>query len=423
MEKQDISSFVLSGIMQKKPLLLNRLFSAAFFLCLSILAGCGGSGGSATPPTPAGDSLEAWHWRNPLPQGNQLNGVAYGRGLFVAVSSGSTIITSPDGVHWTAVTTGAIQGLNAITYGNGLFVAVGGYETPSHSYSGTVATSADGINWTVRNDLAISNYSRLFGVAFGNGIFVAVGELGTIFTSPDGITWSAGTSVTSENLTAVTFGNGVFVAVGFRGTILTSVDGKTWSQSISGTQATLYGAGHGNGLFVAVGGTYGGRTSPTTGIVLTSDDGITWNVSAATGSPLSGIAFGNNTFVATGGVILVSGNGMNWNEHQAPATSLTSSVVWGNNVFVSVWAGAVKPDIAVSPDGASWGAVGKDFLADVSGIRSIAYGNSTFVMVGWSGAIFTSPDGIIWTPSPDSGKYGDLYCVRFINGAFLAVGQ
>ena len=36
---------------------------------------------------------EEWEWRNPLPQGNTLNGVTYGDGQFVAVGDAGTILT------------------------------------------------------------------------------------------------------------------------------------------------------------------------------------------------------------------------------------------------------------------------------------------------------------------------------------------
>src|SRR5437763_5481011 len=42
------------------------------------------------------DPLDTWAWRNPLPTGNHLNGVAYRNGLFVAVGDVGTILTSAD---------------------------------------------------------------------------------------------------------------------------------------------------------------------------------------------------------------------------------------------------------------------------------------------------------------------------------------
>jgi hypothetical protein len=59
--------------------------------------------------------------------GKDLNAVAYGNGLFVAVGYGGTILTSPDGAGWTARTSGTSNALLGVAYGNGKFVAVGQY--------------------------------------------------------------------------------------------------------------------------------------------------------------------------------------------------------------------------------------------------------------------------------------------------------
>jgi hypothetical protein len=53
----------------------------------------------------------------------------------VAVGKGGTILTSPDGVSWTARASPTGNYLFGVTYGNGLFVAVGG---------GTILTSRTG---------------------------------------------------------------------------------------------------------------------------------------------------------------------------------------------------------------------------------------------------------------------------------------
>jgi hypothetical protein len=67
------------------------------------------------------------------------------------------------------------------------------------------------VNWTRRTS---GTSDWLFGVTYGNGLFVAVGWDGTILTSPDGVNWTARTSGTSNCLSGVTYGNGLFVAVG-----------------------------------------------------------------------------------------------------------------------------------------------------------------------------------------------------------------
>jgi hypothetical protein len=96
-------------------------------------------------------------------------------------------------------------------------------------------------------------------VAFGSGRFVTVGNLGTVFTSGDGITWTNVDSGFSNILYGVAYGAGKFTAVGFPSTttgfstVLTSPDGLAWTERSPGSVQTLWGVAHGNGSFVAVG--------------------------------------------------------------------------------------------------------------------------------------------------------------------------
>ena len=58
--------------------------------------------------------------------------------------------------------------------------------------------------------------------------FVAVGESGTIITSPDGTTWTSRTDlIYGDTLRGVTYANSKFVTVGESGTLLISTDGTT----------------------------------------------------------------------------------------------------------------------------------------------------------------------------------------------------
>ena len=80
-------------------------------------------------------------------------------------------MTSPDGVTWTSRTSVADNNWYSVAYGNGLFVAV--------SVSGTgnrVMTSPDGVTWTSRTSAADNNW---YSVAYGDGLFVAVSITGT----------------------------------------------------------------------------------------------------------------------------------------------------------------------------------------------------------------------------------------------------
>ena len=89
------------------------------------------------------------------------------------------------------------------------------------SIGATPAAPANlGTNWTIRIPGRTLNYTPVYATELG--IFVAVGASGTILTSPDGITWTARTSGTTNILYGVTWSGTQFVAVGGSGTIVTS---------------------------------------------------------------------------------------------------------------------------------------------------------------------------------------------------------
>jgi len=114
------------------------------------------------------------------------------------------------------------------------------------------------------------------------GTFFAVGDMGTILSSTDGITWfsQTATSGTTNNLNGVTHGN-IYVAVGDNGTIVISTAGNTWTTPASWTPVLPYPAlksvtYYGN-IIVAVGDS---------GTVVTSkDNGATWMDVILPGSP------------------------------------------------------------------------------------------------------------------------------------------
>ena len=172
----------------------------------------------------------------PSPNDSTWRSVTYGNGLFVAVASSGThrIMTSPDGINWTerVVPSPNDSSWQSITYGGGLFVAV--------ASSGThrIITSPDGINWTARTPPS-PNDSVWNSITYGGGLFVAVGANGThrVMTSPDGINWTARTPPSPNDSTwrSVTYGNGLFVAVADSGThrIITSPDGINWTTNFS----------------------------------------------------------------------------------------------------------------------------------------------------------------------------------------------
>ena len=63
-------------------------------------------------------------------------------------------------------------------HANDLWVVVG--------FSGTILTSDDGLSWTARNS---GTEEHLFDARYADGLWVVVGTSGTLLTSPDGISW------------------------------------------------------------------------------------------------------------------------------------------------------------------------------------------------------------------------------------------
>src|SRR6266849_1057783 len=98
---------------------------------------------------------------------------------------------------------------------------------------GIVITSRDGIVWTAK---ALGTFG-LRGVASAGSpsAAVAVGAAGTIVSSPDGVAWTTQTSGTSVDLNWVAWSGTEFVAVGSLCTLLTSPDAVTWTARASGT--------------------------------------------------------------------------------------------------------------------------------------------------------------------------------------------
>jgi len=197
-------------------------------------------------------------------------------------------ITVP-GMPVTSRMSGTPHNLSGVAWSGTQFVAVGN--------SGTILTSPNGIAWTTRTS---GTTNKLLGVAWSGTQFVAVGgsgNPGNIVTSSDGITWTPQASGTTITLSGVVWSGTQFVTVGNSGIILTSPDGITWTPQASGTINNLLGVAWSGTQFVAVG------SSGNPGNIVTSSDGITWTKQAS-GSPneLSGVVWSGTQLVIVGGI-------------------------------------------------------------------------------------------------------------------------
>ncbi len=166
-------------------------------------------------------------------------------------------------------------------------------------------------------------------VAYGNGHYVAVGDVGQIITSLDGNTWMTETNASTQKLNSVTFDGSAFVAAGEAGTILQSKDGMAWKSIGSSKVTTPYSsiAGDGNGNYVAVG---------SNGVIYSTQTGA--RLTSPTTLALTSIAYANGTYVAGGanGVLLASSDGTSWKLLQSPVTKNIKNIKFANGSFVAV---------------------------------------------------------------------------------------
>jgi len=257
----------------------------------------------------AASSTDGATWTNvtiPSPGGlYEYTAIAYnGSNKYVAfINSSRNIVTSTDGVSWTAQTTNGTNNLPTArawtdaVFGGTRFVVVGsGGANP-------IAYSTDGTTWTTGTLANTTWTSVAYGQPSATAYFVAVSATQAASYSIDGITWTTGNTLPSSDVwSSVAFGNTRFVTVaGDTATATTkaaySTDGTTWTAAtMPGAAAKWISVSYGGGTFMAF--AYGStRTAVST-------NGSTWveGPTIASGN-WNTSAYGSNNFVAlrTGG--------------------------------------------------------------------------------------------------------------------------
>ena len=304
-----------------------------------------------------------------------LNGLVYTHGNFVAVGDSGMIQAA---IPWLSRDSKTLQSLNAVTFGGGAFVAVGGTANIS---TNAIVRSTNGQDWAIVHS---GIEGALHGIAYGTNGYVAVGELGAIMTSSNGLNWSGQNIGSTSNIFyGITYGNGVYVIVGAYAVIsgpfynhfpvaYRSTDGISWAGpyalSVSANSSITFG----DNIFVSVGGTQ----------AITSPDGMTWtshNTGVPYGYTLSGVTYGNGLFLAVAGIFsTVSQDGTNWSANTTPLVT-ASCIAYGDQGFVGAYGGPPIATILTTPDGTNLTRRGFD---GASG--SIVFGNGTYVIVGGS---------------------------------------
>ncbi len=255
---------------------------------------------------------------------------------------------------------------------------------------------------------------NLWSVASNGALFVAVGDGGTILTSPEGATWSARASGTTTWLVGAAYANNQFVVVGANGTLLTSADGLAWTVRASGIQARLNAVAFGNGRWLAVG---------ENGSAVTSTDGVNWTIvprsefgwTSALRGWARGLCFAYGQFVFTGesGHIVTTADANYFADRSMPTAANLEGVTYARRRFVAVGDGGL---VLTSPDASIWrGSI------TPAAMRAITFFNNTFVAAAADGSILTSPDAAHWTPR-QTGNATMLTALAGNGTALVAVG-
>lgn len=241
-----------------------------------------------------------------------------GSGLLVAVgleNAAGDAWYSNGGVEWTlAGMASTPSALNEVAFGAGLYVAVG--------EAAQIRTSTDGATWTSRTPAG--GFAGAFkGVIWDGTRFLAVGDTGEVQHSTDGINWTRANVSTTRHFRTIAFSGSNYVIISedlaaghyaYRTT--TPTNAASWSTSTvnAGTDNYSRVRAFRGAFYVAVGNTGGGSST----IYKSADNGATWT-NITTGTPLSNLVNalavdGDKALVAAGdgGRIWSTFDGTTW---------------------------------------------------------------------------------------------------------------
>jgi len=179
-----------------------------------------------------------------------LNGMYFGSSTLVVVGDNGRLITTSTytdaGVFAVAAAsvTGTTENLRGITFNGSYWIVCG--------TNGTILTSTSPTtSWTSRTSGVSVTLNAVTFSASNNGIIV--GDTGTILyeIGTAGATWNSQSSGTSNNLNSVMFSGSLnsYVAVGNAGTVISSPNATAWTSRTSGTSNNLYSVNQGSATF------------------------------------------------------------------------------------------------------------------------------------------------------------------------------
>jgi hypothetical protein len=156
------------------------------------------------------------------PSSADIVAACFGGTTFVLGGVGYFRRSTNSGVSFTSHASGVASDIASIAYGNGVFAAV--------TYYGVILTSPDGATWTPRT--SPGSFDAGISLTFGNGVFVLGGASGLLQWSTNAIAWTTATPVGgfAGDYTRVRFAGGLFFALDSTFHVMhASSNGVLWS--------------------------------------------------------------------------------------------------------------------------------------------------------------------------------------------------
>ena len=349
---------------------------------------------------------------------NRFNSIAYGNSTYVTVGVNGSIAISHDNVTWIPVFGGTTNTLNSICYSNGLFVAVGA--------NGTIIYSADGLVWNKPNFNVFVTYTSIVYASLFN-VYVAVTSTGQIINITSatvlGITTLTGyTNITSgvtSSLNSVSYYNGTVAISGNAGVILYSTNGSSYTQTTTPTSYTLRNINYVNSQWMAI-GDYS--------TVLTSSDCITWNYGFT--DTFRGAANNGSLWVLVGdGGIIYNIDTTDPQMATTPVATTSPTSNHLNDVVYSATDGQFvivgdSGKVLTSSDGIAWNTQTSGVSTNLNKILYDST-NDLYVAVGDTGTLIISNNGSTWI-SQTTNTSANLNCIAVWPGTnltYIAVGD
>ncbi|MGH9615009.1 MAG: hypothetical protein ACRD4P_18245, partial [Bryobacteraceae bacterium] len=265
-----------------------------------------------------------------------------------------------------------------------------------------------------------------------NATLIAVGTNSAVLTgkfASSQLQWTAHTVPGSISLQSATFGNNTFLAGGTGGTVVSSSDGLNWgSPTAPFTNFTAYIMGlafnprtPSSPKFIAAPALFEVAYSPAA--LPLAWKGATMNSYSLGESWRAAAPFGQNSFVACGfegDIRYSSDGGVTWSLSRVPVSTQPDLLGIASDGNVRIVAVGVSGTLLFSGNGAaSWSA--RTSPAGATTLNAVTFDSADglFIVVGNSGAVLTSPDGLTWTLR-SAGTGQNFHGATFANNGKLA---